>query len=174
MKYFLQLLSFGLLATASSALPLLDERQTAVYSLTVSTTSSTALNGQTVEIVNSVLGVYPGNQPAATFYPIPNQTKPGRSSLHTYPVGIVDHVLGLKGSDGLYSLVDVTNIGQSGAAAFYDGFILRNNLVSHEIPGNWVAFPVGNGWQIKRYDGNAIVTQDYVPVNLVYKLVNKY
>ncbi|KAF7523783.1 hypothetical protein G7054_g11629 [Neopestalotiopsis clavispora] len=174
MKSFLQLLSFGLLTIAASAAPLLEERQTAVYSLTVSTTSNNALNGQTVEIVNSVLGVYPGNQPAATFYPIANPNKAGRSSLHTYPVGIVDHVLGLTGSDGLYSLVDVTNVGQNGAVAFYDGFILRNNRVSHDIPGNWVAFPVSNGWQIKRYDGNAIVTQDYVRVNLIYKLVNKY
>jgi hypothetical protein len=37
MKSFLQLLSFGLLTIAASAAPLLEERQTAVYSLTVST-----------------------------------------------------------------------------------------------------------------------------------------
>ncbi|KAI0175458.1 hypothetical protein BJ166DRAFT_514872 [Pestalotiopsis sp. NC0098] len=174
MKTFMQLLSFGLLATVASAAPVIEERQSAVYTLSVSTTSNSALNGQTVEIVNSVLGVYPGNQPAASFYPVANQAKPGRSSLHTYPIGIVDHVLGLKGSDGLYSLVDVANVGQSGEDVLYDGFILRNNRVNHEVPGNWVAFPVGSGWQIKRYDGNAIVTQDYVPVTLVYKRVNKY
>ncbi|KAK6203754.1 hypothetical protein LQW54_008766 [Pestalotiopsis sp. IQ-011] len=113
MKTFMQLLSFGLLATVASAVPVVEERQSAVYTLSVST-------------------------------------------------------------DGLYSLVDVVNIGQSGEDVLYDGFILRNNRVNHEVPGNWVAFPVGSGWQIKRYDGNAIVTQDYVPVTLVYKRLNNY
>jgi hypothetical protein len=120
-------------------------------------TGDISLNGQKVEIVNSILGVYPGVQTAARVYPVANQNKPGRSSLHTLPIGIVDHVLGLNGSDGLYTLVDAVNIPPANDL-FYDEFILRGGLVNHDITGRWVAFPGGGGWEIKRYDGRSHIS----------------
>jgi hypothetical protein len=111
------------------------------------------LNGQALEIVDSVLGVYPGQQTPADVYPITNLEKPGHVSLHTYPIGIVDHVLGLKGENGLYSLVDVVKVSQSADALYYDNFILNNGVVTQDLPGRWVAFPSTDGWDVKWYDG---------------------
>ncbi|KAH6645212.1 hypothetical protein BKA67DRAFT_665047 [Truncatella angustata] len=174
MKFFLQLLSFGLLATSVSAVPTVEERQSTRYSLTVSTKGNAVLNGQTLEVVNSVLGVYPGKQTAAQVYPVANPTKPGLFSLHTLPIGIVDHVLALQGSNGFFTLVDTVNPAGNTAVSNIDTFILKNGKVTQNIPGGWFAFPSSTGWSVNYYDGTSIVTQDYVAVDILYKKLSTY
>lgn len=109
------------------------------------------MNGETVEIFNSVLGVYTGDRAAAEVYPIAEAS--GHSSLHTYPIGIVDHVLDLEGDNGLYTLTDRANIGSGTDGSFSANFIVKDGLITQDLKGGWVAFPSTDGWTIKWYDG---------------------
>ncbi|KAI1840213.1 hypothetical protein JX265_010791 [Neoarthrinium moseri] len=175
MKSFLQLLSFGLVAVSVSAVPVVEERQDVVYQLSVATKGDAKLDGQKLEIVNAVVGVFKGDHPPAKVYEIKNQQNPKLSELHTSPVGIVDHVLGLKGDNGLYNLVDITNIHSTdNSKTHFSTFKLKDGLVTQDLPGHWIAFPSGNGaWDVKWYDGNAIITQNYVSVDVKYKKSTK-
>ncbi|KAH7002067.1 hypothetical protein EDB80DRAFT_70038 [Ilyonectria destructans] len=105
-------------------------------------------------------------------------------SLPTYPVGIVEHALGLVGKNGYLEFQDLTqpsghNTDDLDSTETYSWkeFALGepddDNLreltwgVKDAIPG-WIALPIGdNQWKIKNYDGDAVVIQNYVPVKIM-------
>ncbi|KAK9770983.1 hypothetical protein SCAR479_12332 [Seiridium cardinale] len=172
MKSFVQLLSLGLLVTCPSAIASVNARQEAAYALTVASKDNEDLNGQVLEVSDSVLGVYEGDKTPVQVYPTANGDF---NSLHTWPVGIVDHVLGLKGDNGLYTLVDLMNTKDKDTAdgSYYDTFLLKDGLISQNLPGGWVAFPTTNGWNVKWSDGTAFVPQSFVSVDIVYNEVQE-
>ncbi len=92
--------------------------------------------------------------------------------LHTYPVGIVDHALGLVGAEqtGLLNFQDVTNPAATsvpvGTTLDWTSFKLAQAPATADKPANtvtyardsqggkWVAFPAGsNAWSVKWKDG---------------------
>lgn len=142
---------------------------------------------------NSTLGVYIENGSAVQVYDVETSDTPGLVSLHTYPVGVVDHVLVLKGKDGLYKLSDAMH-DDSLDGTYYNNFKLEDGVVTQNLRGKWIAVPSRAGdWQVKWYDGkylprnqrlrhlsggsptnrsalgSALIPQDYVPVDIVYK-----
>jgi hypothetical protein len=112
-----------------------------------------ALDGENLGIVDSVLGIYVGDHADAEVYEIETPGKPGLVSLHTWPVGIVDHVLTLQGDNGLYDLVDTVHTSQSLGGTHYDTFKLVDGKVTQDLEGGWIAVPSGSDWKVRWYDG---------------------
>lgn len=85
--------------------------------------------------------------------------KKGLSELHTYPVGIVDHALGLEGKPGVTTLVDITNPAnpktQDGQPLAWDSFRVADGKLTVDGEGHWDAFPgpKQGDWTIKWNDG---------------------
>lgn len=78
--------------------------------------------------------------------------------LHTYPVGVVDHALGLHGQPGLLDLVDMANPGgdddDGDLVKVWDTFRVSDGKLLNDGEGQWYTFPVRRGgWVVKWYDG---------------------
>ncbi|KAH8673492.1 hypothetical protein BX600DRAFT_433118 [Xylariales sp. PMI_506] len=169
MKTFRQVALLSFLLGIVVASPPIRPKALTVYELVLETTSDEELNNQVLEISDSVLGVYEGDLPTVQVYALASDTTPGDVSLHTYPIGIVDHGLGLNGTigDGLADLADFVNPGQTEASiTHWNTFKIEGGLVTQDLAGQWLAFPAAGGWSIKWYDGTSIITQDYIVVNI--------
>ncbi|XXG95358.1 hypothetical protein Hte_001620 [Hypoxylon texense] len=173
MKWTANLLSFGLLAAFASAAPVV-ERQLDLYQLQISCPANKNVDGRFLSVKNNTLGVYDGDDVSAVqVYPVESD-KQGCSELHTYPVGIVDHTIGLMGPPGLLTLVDMTNPRTvqpgDGTVAQWDTFRISDGKLSNDVDGQWLAFPSqGNSWSLKWSDGSAMITADSMIVDVMYK-----
>ncbi|KAI1077941.1 hypothetical protein F5B20DRAFT_549873 [Whalleya microplaca] len=171
MKCVGNLLSLGLAATLASAAPVV-ERQLDLYQLQVSSPMNEDLDGRFLAINNSTLGLFGGDIEPVKVYPV-DSTKEGCNELHTYPVGFVDHSIGLYGPPGLLTLVDMMNpdsiVPDDGSVAVFDTFRIVDNKVTNDAEGQWLAFPDGsNDWKVKWSDGTAVTTADYMVVDVMY------
>ncbi|KAI1373193.1 hypothetical protein F4677DRAFT_430522 [Hypoxylon crocopeplum] len=173
MKWSINLLPLGLLAAFATAAPV-AERQLDLYQLQISCPANKNVDGRFLSMNNATLGVYDGDDVSALrVYPI-NSQKEGCNELHTYPVGIVDHSIGLVGEPGLLTLVDMVNPHSvqpgEGTVAMWDTFRITDGKVSNNADGQWLAFPgPGNSWTVKWSDGSAMITADSMVVDVMYK-----
>ena len=99
------------------------------------------------------------NKDPITVYTLTNDK--GLMELHTYPVGIVDHALGLEGPPGLLTFVEMINPkgekGDDGIVRTWDTFRLTDDeKLVNDGDGKWYAFPTGeDGWIVKWYDSKS-------------------
>lgn len=116
------------------------------------------VDGRFLSLKNNTLGVFDGDDVSPVqVYPVESD-KEGCNELHTYPVGIVDHSIGLMGPPGLLDLVDMTNPRTvqpgEGTVAQWDTFRISDGKLSNDVDGQWLAFPSqGNSWTLKWSDG---------------------
>ncbi|KAI1164438.1 hypothetical protein F5B18DRAFT_252862 [Nemania serpens] len=168
MKWSAAILSLGLVASNVQAAPAagLD-----LFKLKVSS-SMKEVNGRYLSSNASTLGLYEGDG----FSPIrvyqASSEKKGCIQLHTYPIGIVDHALGLVGSDGLMTLTDMVNPAApkptGGVIVEWDAFQVSDNKLTTDGAGSWAAFPTSKtSWSLKWTDGSAFMTADYMPAEIV-------
>ena len=81
--------------------------------------------------------------------------------LHTYPIGIVDHTLGLEGPEGLLAFVEMVDPkGEKdgdGVVRKWDTFRLtEDETLVNDGDGQWYAFPThDDGWIVKWYDSKS-------------------
>lgn len=120
--------------------------------------SEKAIDGRYLSMNASTLGVYERDDASAIRIYQTGSEKKGCSELHTYPVGIVDHALGLLGSNGLMTLMDMVNPSGTkpadGLVMEWDGFRVANSKLTNDGQGTWVAFPTGTrSWSVKWADG---------------------
>lgn len=118
------------------------------------------VNGRYLSSNASTLGLYEGDG----FSPIrvyqASSEKKGCIQLHTYPIGIVDHALGLVGSDGLMTLTDMVNPAApkptDGLVIQWDAFQVADNKLTTDGEGRWIASPTSEtSWSVKWTDGKA-------------------
>ncbi|KAI2636833.1 hypothetical protein GGS21DRAFT_489605 [Xylaria nigripes] len=143
-----------------------------LFNLKVSSTSA-ELNGLLITTETAVLGV---NQtvdaPPVSVFEINNQ-ETGGLELHTFPIGIIDHVVGLVGSNGLFTLTDIPNPEgavppQDGQSFEWNNFRISNGTLVYEGGGRWLAFPRLEGsWGVNWTDGSAMLTEDYMPIDIL-------
>lgn len=153
------------------------------------------VDGRFLSLKNNTLGVFDGDDfSPVQVYPVESD-KEGCSELHTYPVGIVDHSIGLMGPPGLLTLVDMTNPRTvqpgEGTVAQWDTFRISDGKLGNDVDGQWLAFPTqGNSWTLKWSDGkqrgalvafwpgitanqlivgSAMITADSMIVDVMYK-----
>ncbi|EON96892.1 hypothetical protein UCRPA7_7698 [Phaeoacremonium minimum UCRPA7] len=174
-------LSLALFASAAVASPVAPRDDLTVYSLKVSSRTA-GLDGSYLACNGSTVGVYQAKQPVKV-YTVPSGTgQKGMYELHTYPVGVVDHALGLVGNNGgLLQLTDVTMPASTtfpvGTTCDWTSFSLGGSrdpdtegdtLQYNGAKGKWVAFPGASGtWKVTWLTGSAIVVQDYIPIDVV-------
>ena len=92
-----------------------------------------------------------------TVYTLPNDE--GGMELHTYPIGIVDHALGLHGRRGLMTFVEMVNPRKGKGdddelVSYWDTFrVSQDEKLVNQGDGRWFAFPtLKDGWVVKWYD----------------------
>lgn len=105
---------------------------------------------------------------AVQFYTL-DGSKPGETELHTYPIGIVDHALALRGEGEQLDFIDVVNPAAvtvpSGETYDWTSFNLAAESAGSDKPANcleyvtesagrWAAIPSGNDgeWSVKWQD----------------------
>ncbi|KAI2633253.1 hypothetical protein GGS26DRAFT_555922 [Hypomontagnella submonticulosa] len=173
MKWAINLLPLGLLATFASAAPV-TERQLELYQLQISCPANKNVDGRFLALNNNTLGVFDGEDISPIRVYTTKSEKEGLSELHTYPVGIVDHSIGLIGPPGLLTLVNMMNPHTvkpgEGNIAQWDTFRVAESKLTNDGSGQWLAFPsAGNTWQVKWSDGSAFITADFMIVDVVLK-----
>ncbi|KAJ8120504.1 hypothetical protein ONZ43_g2802 [Nemania bipapillata] len=153
MKWVTAILSLGFIASNVHAAPTdgLD-----LFKLKVSS-SEKAINGRYLAMNASTLGIYELDDTSAIRVYQTGSEKKGCTELHTYPVGIVDHALGLVGSNGLMTLMDMVNPEGikpgDGVVAEWDAFRVSNSRLTNDGQGTWVAFPTAmRSWSVKWAD----------------------
>ncbi|KAI1388040.1 uncharacterized protein F4822DRAFT_300728 [Hypoxylon trugodes] len=177
MKWLANLLPVGLLAALASAAPIV-ERQLDLYQLQISCPGNKNVDGRFLALQNNTLGVFDGDNVAPVqVYPVDSE-KEGCNELHTYPVGIVDHSIALLGPPGLLTLVDMMNPRTiqpgDGTIAQWDTFRIADGKLANDADGQWLAFPDGRGsWKVKWSDGSAVITADFMIVDVLYKSVGE-
>ncbi|KAI2466314.1 hypothetical protein F4781DRAFT_406328 [Annulohypoxylon bovei var. microspora] len=172
MKWPVNLLPLGLLAAFASAAPIV-ERQLDLYQLQISCPANKNVDGRFLAMKNNTLGVFDGDDVSPVRVYTVQGEKDGLNELHTYPVGIVDHSVGLLGPPGLLTLVDMMNPSTvkpgEGEVAQWDTFRLDEGKLTNDGEGQWLAFPgVGATWNVKWSDGSAVITADFMVVDVVY------
>ncbi|KAI1134569.1 hypothetical protein F5Y05DRAFT_397523 [Hypoxylon sp. FL0543] len=173
MRWSVSLLPFGVLAAFVTAAPIV-ERQLDLYQLQVSCPANKKLDGRFLAMKNNTLGVYDGDDTSPVKVYTVDSQKEGCTELHTYPVGIVDHSIGLLGPPSLLTLVDMTNPRTvqpgDGNVAQWDTFRISDGKLTNDAEGQWLAFPgSGNSWNVKWSDGSAAITADFMVVDVLYK-----
>ncbi|KAI3320275.1 hypothetical protein HD806DRAFT_507000 [Xylariaceae sp. AK1471] len=118
------------------------------------------------------MGLYEGDVTSAVRVYQTSSEKKGCSQLHTYPVGIVDHALGLVGTPGFMTLTDMVNpegaAPADGRVTQWDTFRISNNKLTNDGRGSWLAFPAAeNSWRVKWTDGSTMMTDDYMPIDVM-------
>lgn len=130
------------------------------------------LNGKYLSTKDNKVGIYNGGTRAGATQVYTGSSAgacPNSVNLHTWPIGIVDHALGLVGSDGYLDFVDLTAPAgrreNSTATYSWDEFQLTeggdpgSQIVwkpGKTVKPGWVAFPgaeVGD-WVIRYYDND--------------------
>ena len=101
--------------------------------------------------------MFAGDSNPITVYTLQNEK--GGMELHTYPIGIVDHALGLHGRRGLMTFVEMVNPkkekgGDDGLVSYWDTFrVSEDEKLVNEGDGRWFAFPTfKDSWVVKWYD----------------------
>ncbi|KAI1128341.1 hypothetical protein F5Y10DRAFT_265252 [Nemania abortiva] len=168
MKWATAIFSLGFVASNVQAAPMdgLD-----LFKLKISS-NVPEIDGHYLAMNASTLGIYEGDDTSAVRVYQSSSEKKGCTELHTYPVGIVDHALGLVGSNGLMTLTDMVNPAGTkpgdGVEALWDAFRVSNSRLTNDGKGTWVAFPTGTtSWSVKWADGSAFMTTDYMPVEIM-------
>ncbi|KAI1799651.1 hypothetical protein F4811DRAFT_88569 [Daldinia bambusicola] len=116
------------------------------------------LDGRFIGLKNNTLGIFNGDDVSPVKVYTVDSEKEGCNELHTYPVGIVDHSIGLLGPPDLLTLVDMMNPHSikpgDGNIAQWDTFQLSDGKLTNDVEGQWLAFPSGrDAWQVKWTDG---------------------
>ncbi|KAK8878889.1 hypothetical protein PGQ11_000183 [Apiospora arundinis] len=163
---------------ASPIVPIIMDRSRGieVYKLTVSG-GNRELNGQVLRMKANKIGVYGGgdNYMTVQVYPASSE-KSGCSTLHTYPIGIVDHAIAVSGQGPFRDFIDVTmpaGLSTSNSTTNWDSFQMAEDHLKLDIGGQWVAFPDPNeGWNVKWFDGKSTVNQNFLPIAIKYTKVN--
>ncbi|KAI0442685.1 hypothetical protein F4803DRAFT_351254 [Xylaria telfairii] len=168
MKWAAVILSLGYIATNVQAAPAAGLE---LFKLKVAS-SIKDLDGHYLASNASTLGIYRNDDVSAVRVYQTSSEKQGCSQLHTYPVGIVDHALGLVGSNGLMTLTDMVNPSgakpANGLITQWDSFRISNSKLTNDGAGSWVVFPTTkDSWTVKWTDGSAFMTTDYMPVEIV-------
>ncbi|KAI0173030.1 hypothetical protein GGR52DRAFT_541652 [Hypoxylon sp. FL1284] len=173
MKWTANLLSLGALVALVSAAPVV-ERQLDLYQLQISCPANKNVDGRFLSLKNNTLGVFDEDDVSPVqVYPT-ESGKEGCNQLHTYPVGIIDHSIGLMGPPGLLALVDMPNPNTvdpgEGIVAQWDTFRISEGKLGNDADGQWLAFPSkDNSWTVKWSDGTAVTTADFTIVDVMYK-----
>lgn len=115
------------------------------------------VDGRYLSISGSTVGLFDAETSPLRVYQTSSEKK-GCSQLHTYPVGIVDHALGLVGDPGFMTLTDMVNPQgfkpDDGEVSQWDTFQVSSNKLTNNGKGNWLAFPTDdNSWEITWSDG---------------------
>ncbi|OTB00509.1 hypothetical protein M426DRAFT_236256 [Hypoxylon sp. CI-4A] len=136
------------------------------------------IDGRFLALQNNTLGLYNGDDVSPVQVYTVDSEKAGCNELHTYPVGIVDHSIGLVGTPGLLDLVDMINPHTiepgEGTVAQWDTFRLTDGKLANDEVGQWLAFPGPNdSWKVKWSDGSAVITADFMVVDVLYKSVGE-
>ncbi|KAI0450804.1 hypothetical protein F5B21DRAFT_410685 [Xylaria acuta] len=168
MKWATAILSLGYIASNVQAAPAAGLE---LFKLKVSS-SVKELDGHYLASNASTLGIYRSDDVSPIRVYQTSSEKKGCSQLHTYPVGIVDHALGLVGSNGLMTLTDMVNPSGAkpadGLVTEWDSFRIADSKLTNDGEGSWVVFPVSkNSWSVKWTDGSAFMTTDYMPAEIV-------
>ncbi|KAI1431044.1 hypothetical protein GGR50DRAFT_690042 [Xylaria sp. CBS 124048] len=167
MKWSTAILSLGFIASNVYAAP---TEGLALFKLKVSSDFK-ELDGHYLSLDSATLGIHKGDDISAIRVFPTSSEKTGYSELHTYPIGIVDHALGLIGYDGLLALKDTVNPAgvkpQEGQVFEWDTFQVVNGKLTNHGEGKWLAFPSArDGWTVNWSDGTGFVTTDYMPVEI--------
>ncbi|KAI5919641.1 hypothetical protein F4810DRAFT_686404 [Camillea tinctor] len=177
MKWFHNILSIGLVATSVAAAPLTSRQESNggldLFKLKL-TSPNADLDGKYLAMNGETLGIFEGDDTSPVRVYQTDSSKEGLKELHTYPVGIVDHSLGLKGPPGLMTFVDMVSPGSAdpgdGQIVAYDTFRMTEGKVTNNGDGQWLAFPgQDQSWQVKWSDGTSVITTDYMVVEIAYE-----
>ncbi|KAI1813457.1 hypothetical protein GGS20DRAFT_477476 [Poronia punctata] len=173
MKWAATIVSLGLIASNVIAAPLESEAKDDLnlFNLKISAPNNPELDGRYLSQEGSDVGLYEGDPSPIRVYKTSSQKK-GRNQLHTYPIGIVDHALGLVGPPDFMTLTDMINPARvkpkDGEVAVWDTFVISHDRLTNDGRGAWLAFPAAeSSWRIKWSDGSAFTTEDYMPVEVL-------
>ncbi|KAK3341122.1 hypothetical protein B0T25DRAFT_331602 [Lasiosphaeria hispida] len=161
-----------------------------VYKLRLSSRTK-SLDGQYLGVNGSTVGVFKSTSSATPvqFYPVTDR-KTGLVELHTYPIGAVDEILALVGTNGLLTFSNVADPAKAafprGTTCDWKSFRLAggnptgpgrpsNALAYAGSNGSWTAFPSGNkgDWSVKWKGADTFTTADNMPIEVVYEPVEK-
>ncbi|KAI0201656.1 hypothetical protein F4808DRAFT_108258 [Astrocystis sublimbata] len=158
MKLSTVILSLGCIVSSVQAAPTAGPE---LFKLKV-VSSSKELDGHYLASNASTLGIYGSEDVSPIRVYQTSSAKKGCSELHTYPIGIVDHALGLVGSNGLMTLTDMVNpLGAKpadGQDMEWDSFRISDSKLTNdgEGYGTWVVFPTTkSSWTVKWTDGKS-------------------
>ncbi|TLD28753.1 hypothetical protein PspLS_04165 [Pyricularia sp. CBS 133598] len=193
MKWFTQIAT-ALLATTVLAAPAPKPSpdEMSFYNLRITSKANEFLNGKLLSVHQNQVGVHPGS-PAVRFFPVEvseGSSEAAKYQLHTHPIGIVECVLGLVGSDGLGTLTQISNPYSvefpDGTSADWSSWAMVEGAdgvdgeqgSSHldylgSPGGRWIAFPSGekDSWVVTWYDGTAVIPQHYMSIDVTYEQV---
>lgn len=115
------------------------------------------LDGQYLMTNGTTLGFLLSAEPPLQVYTT-ESSKDGLMEIHTYPIGIVNHALGLHGPKGLMNLVDMVNPQgekDDDVVQVWDTFrMAEDGELLNDGGGQWYTFPVRRGgYIVKWYDG---------------------
>ncbi|CAP69224.1 uncharacterized protein PODANS_1_8915 [Podospora anserina S mat+] len=144
-----------------------------------------SLDGKPLTLSNTTLGIFPSSPSTPLFYPIRNP-QTNLLELHSPQTS---SALALVGTHGLLSLSALPNPASvtvpTGTTLDWQNFDLSDDASAGSLTyagstkdGSWVAFPVGKGqageWAVKWKDVTATTTQNYIPVKVVYEVVEGF
>lgn len=178
MRIATSLLSVALVATSTWAAPLVGRQDDIqLYQLQVSSPGHDTLDGQYLMTNGTTLGFLLSAEPPLQVYTT-ESSKDGLMEIHTYPIGIVNHALGLHGPKGLMNLVDMVNPQgekDDDVVQVWDTFRMADDgELLNDGGGQWYTFPVRRGgYIVKWYDGSLGITDDYLPVKISMTEVGK-
>ncbi|RYP49625.1 hypothetical protein DL769_011054 [Monosporascus sp. CRB-8-3] len=177
MRFVANLLSPALVIPSAWAAPVARRQDDlTLYQLQIYSPDYPEIDGQWIVSNGSTLGLFE-DQPPVQVFTVESEKK-GLVELHTYPIGIVDHALGLHGPPGLLSLVDLPNPKmddpEDGTVKVWDTFRVSDGKLVNEGEGEWYTFPLETGgWVVKWYDGTLAVTANYMPVQILMREVDR-
>lgn len=188
MKWFTSV-AFAFAASMASAIPIPQDEpqsydtrqdQQTLYQLRVQAENYPQIHDKYLSILNEQVGINP-TQENLVFYTTPGVNSES-VSMHTIPIGIVDHALVLTGENGLYDLKDgMPQLTDPAPSATYSWreFVLEEEsstvLWRAASEGKWVVFPGSEqgSFEVKWNDGTGFTTQDYLPIEVVWETVDK-
>ncbi|KAI0164141.1 hypothetical protein GGR57DRAFT_498246 [Xylariaceae sp. FL1272] len=172
------LVALGLAVSYVQAVPATGSGLT-LCKLKVSNDSTFA--GRYLGLRDNTVGLYEDDASPVQVYPSKSQ-KPGCMELHTYPVGIIDHSLGLVGEPGFLSFTDMVNpegmepgvVYDEDDVFHWDTFAVDANhmLTDTSSQGVWRAYPStgdsagDDDWEVKWVSGETFTTEDYMPIKI--------
>ncbi|RYP78705.1 hypothetical protein DL771_000372 [Monosporascus sp. 5C6A] len=178
MRFVANLLSLALVVPSAWAAPVVGRQDDlTLYQLQISSPNHAEINGRWIASNGSTLGLFVEDQPPVQVFALESE-KEGLVELHTYPIGIVDHALGLHGPPGLLTFVDLPNpkMGdpEDGTVKVWDTFRVSDGKLVNAGKGDWYTFPLQTGgWVVKWYDGSLAITANYIPVEILMREVDK-